>query len=398
MNVDVDLSALREYFDAEGVDGYLIDDDASDSDQRYVSGFTAPDPYQTLVTRDGIHLLVSGLEYGRASADANADSVTRRGAYDYQRLVAEHGQYEGKIRMLAAFLEDHDVESIAVPRNFPTGTADGLREFGLGVTVEREGIITTVRATKTDWEVDQIRSSQRANEAAMARAEELIATADIEDGILVRDGEPLTSERVTEEIEVTLLRHGCALDETIVACGADGADPHDRGSGPLEPDELIVIDIFPRDKETGYFADMTRTFARGDPGEEARRRYEVTYEAYEAALETVEAGVTGTDVHSAACDVIEDAGYETLRSDPNTETGFIHSTGHGVGLDIHEQPSVSPSGGDLEPGHVISIEPGIYDPTVGGVRIEDLIVVTADGYENLTDYRIGLEPSADERP
>ncbi|QLK25633.1 Xaa-Pro peptidase family protein [Natrinema zhouii] len=397
MNLDVDLSPLREFLEAEELDGYLIDDDASDSDQRYVSGFTAPDPYQTLVTREGVHLLVSGLEYGRASAEANVDSVTRRAAYDYQQLVAEYGRYEGKIRMLAAFLEDHDVDSIAVPRNFPTGTADGLREHDFAVTVEREGTVTEIRATKTEWEVDQIRASQRANEAAMARAEELIATADVEDGVLVHDGDVLTSERVTEEIEVTLLRHGCALDETIVASGADGADPHDRGSGPLEPDELIVIDIFPRDKETGYFADMTRTFARGDPGEEARRRYEVTREAYEAALETVEAGVTGADVHGAACDVIEDAGYETLRSDPNTETGFIHSTGHGVGLDIHEEPSVSPSGGELEAGHVISIEPGIYDPAVGGVRIEDLIAVTEDGYENLTEYRIGLEPTAGDR-
>jgi Xaa-Pro aminopeptidase len=395
MNVDVDLSALREYLSAEELDGYLIDDDASDSDQRYVSGFTAPDPYQTLVTHDGVHLLVSGLEYGRASADASADSVTRRAAYDYQRLVADHGQYEGKIRMLAAFLEDHDVGSVAVPRNFPTGTADGLREHGLAVTVEPEGIVTDIRATKTEWEVAQIRASQRANEAAMATAEELIATADVEDGVLVHDGDPLTSEQVKEEIEVTLLRHGCALDETIVACGADGADPHDRGSGPLEADELIVVDIFPRDKETGYFADMTRTFARGDPGDEARRRYDVTRTAYEAALETVAAGVTGAEVHDVACDVIEDAGYATLRSDPNTETGFIHSTGHGVGLDIHEEPSVSPAGGELEPGHVISIEPGIYDPAVGGVRIEDLVVVTEDGYENLTDYRIGLEPTAD---
>ncbi|QCC58006.1 Xaa-Pro peptidase family protein [Natrinema thermotolerans] len=397
MNVDVNLAPLREHLAAEGADGYLIDDDASDADQRYVSGFTAPDPYQTLVTADGVHLLVSGLEYGRAAAEANADSVSRRAAYDYQRLVAEHGQYEGKLRTLAAFLEDHGVDALAVPRTFPTGTADGLREQGIAVTVEPEGIVTDIRATKTEWEVKRIRASQRANEAAMARAEELIATADIEDGTLVHDGEPLTSERVTEEIEVTLLRHGCALDETIVACGADGADPHDRGSGPLEADELIVIDIFPRDKETGYFADMTRTFARGDPGEEARRRYEVTREAYEAALETVAAGVTGADVHTAACDVIEDAGYETLRSDPNTETGFIHSTGHGVGLDIHEQPSVSPSGGDLEPGHVISIEPGIYDPAVGGVRIEDLVAVTEDGYENLTEYRIGLEPTTDTR-
>ncbi|NUB91694.1 aminopeptidase P family protein [Haloterrigena sp. SYSU A121-1] len=395
MELDVDLAPLREHLETDGLDGYLIDDDASDADQRYVSGFTAPDPYQTLVADDGTHLLVSGLEYGRATADSSADSVSRLSTYDYQELVGEHGAYEAKNRAIAAFLEDHGVESIAVPQNFPTGTADGLRERGLSVTVEPEGIVETIRATKTDWEIEQIRSSQRANEAAMARAEELIATADIEDGRLVRDGEPLTSERVTEAIEITLLGHGCALDETIVACGADAADPHDRGSGPLAADELIVIDIFPRDKETGYFADMTRTFARGDPGEEARRRYEVTREAYEAALEAVEAGVTGAEVHGAACDVIEDAGYDTLRSDPDTETGFIHSTGHGVGLDIHEQPSVSPAGGDLEPGHVISIEPGIYDPAVGGVRIEDLIVVTEDGYENLTDYRVGLEPTAE---
>ncbi|MXV62354.1 M24 family metallopeptidase [Natronorubrum sp. JWXQ-INN-674] len=395
MNEAVDLSSLREHLDTDGHDGYLIDDDASDSDQRYVSGFTAPDPYQTLVTREGIHLLVSGLEYGRASKEASADSVTRRSTYDYQQLVAEHGSYEAKSRMLAAFLDDHDVDSLAVPRNFPTGTADGLRDQGVSVTVESEGIIEEIRATKTDWEIDQIRASQRANEAALATAEELIATAEIEDGVLVRDGEPLTSERVKEEIEVTLLRHGCSLDDTIVACGADGADPHDRGSGPLAADELIVIDIFPRDKETGYFADMTRTFARGDPGEEARRRYDVTREAYEAALEAVEAGVTGADVHDVACDIIEEAGYETLRSDPSAGTGFIHSTGHGVGLDIHEQPSVSPAGGELEAGHVISIEPGIYDPDVGGVRIEDLVVVTEDGYENLTDYRVGLEPKGE---
>ncbi|WP_436343164.1 M24 family metallopeptidase [Natronorubrum sp. FCH18a] len=393
MDIDVDLSSLRESLEANGVDGYLIDDDASDSDQRYVSGFTTPDPYQTLVTRDDVHLLVSGLEYGRASSEASADSVTRRSTYDYQELVAEYGPYEAKSRMLVAFLDDHDVGSLAVPRNFPTGTADGLRELGLEITVEPEGIVEEIRARKTEWEREQIEATQDANEAAMATAEELIAGADIDDdGTLVRDGEALTSERVKEEIEVTLLRHGCGLDDTIVACGADGADPHNRGSGPLAADELIVIDIFPRDKETGYFADMTRTFARGDPGEEARRRYDVTKEAYEAALEAVEAGVTGADVHGAACDVIEDAGYETLRSDPSTETGFIHSTGHGVGLDIHEQPSVSPSGGELEAGHVISIEPGIYDPAVGGVRIEDLVVVTEDGYENLTEYRVGLEP------
>jgi Xaa-Pro aminopeptidase len=252
-----------------------------------------------------------------------------------------------------------------------------------------------IRATKTPWEINQISATQEANEAAMAAAETLIATAEIGDGgELVHGGEPLTSERVKQEIEITLLRHGRALDETIVACDADGADPHNRGSGTLTADDLIVVDIFPRDKETGYFGDMTRTFVRGEPNDEAKRRYEVTHEAFETALNAVEPGVTGAEVHDAVCDVIEDAGYDTLRSDPSADTGFIHSTGHGVGLDIHEQPSLSPTGGELEPGHVITIEPGIYDPDIGGVRIEDLIVVTEDGYENLTEYRIGLEPRA----
>jgi Xaa-Pro aminopeptidase len=393
--MEPDLDPLLAVLENGGLDGYLIDDDDSDSDQRYVSGFTAPDAYQTLVTDDGdLHLLVSGLEYGRATKEADADSVSRRSEYDYQGLVAEHGSYEGAVRTIAAFLADHGVDSIAVPRNFPTGTADGLRERGLEVAVEREGVVEGIRATKTPWETNQISATQSANEAAMAVAERLIATAEIEDGVLVLDGEELTSERVKKEIEIALLRHGCALDETIVACGADGADPHNRGSGTLEAGELIVIDIFPRDKGTGYFGDMTRTFVRGEPTAEAKRRYEVTREAFETALEAIEPGVTGAAVHDAVCDVIEDAGYETLRSDPRAGTGFIHSTGHGVGLDIHEQPSLSPTGEELEPGHVVTVEPGIYDPQVGGVRIEDLVVVTEDGYENLTEYPIRLEPRA----
>ncbi|GAB3031037.1 M24 family metallopeptidase [Natronobiforma cellulositropha] len=389
-----DLSALHSALEASGADGYLVDDDATDSDQRYLSGFDAPDAYQTLVCEGAVHLLVSGLEYGRARKEATAASVSRRADYDYQGLVAEYGPHEGAIRCLAAFLADHGVESVAVPRSFPTGTADGLREQGVAVTVESRGVVGEIRAVKTDAEVAHVRETQRANEAAMALAESLLAEAEVVDGVLHHDGEVLTSERVTREIEIALLRRGCALDDTIVACGADGADPHDRGSGPLEADQLIVIDIFPRHKETKYFGDMTRTFVRGTPSEEARRRYEVTRDAFEAALETVRPGVTGAAVHDAACDVIEGAGYETLRSDPTAETGFIHSTGHGVGLDIHEGPSLSPVGEQLRAGHVVTVEPGIYDPAVGGVRIEDLVVVTDEGYENLTDYPISLEPRA----
>jgi Xaa-Pro aminopeptidase len=213
------------------------------------------------------------------------------------------------------------------------------------------------------------------------------------DGELVRDGETLTSERVKEAIEVTLLRHGCGLDDTIVACGADAADPHDRGSGPLLAGEPVIVDIFPRSKATKYHADMTRTFCRGEPTETVEEWYDLTRTAQDAALAAIEPGVTGAAVHDAVCEVYEDAGLPTLRSDETTETGFIHSTGHGVGLDVHERPRVAPGGEELEPGHVVTVEPGLYDPAVGGVRIEDLVVVTEDGHENLTDYPRELSPA-----
>jgi Xaa-Pro aminopeptidase len=225
----------------------------------------------------------------------------------------------------------------------------------------------------------------------MAAAENAIQEASVDaDGQLVYQGEPLTSERVKQAIEITLLEHGCGLDETIVACGQQAADPHNRGSGPLQANEPIIVDIFPRDKSTGYHSDMTRTFCKGEPSETLREWYDLTEEALAAALAAVAPDNTGGDVHAAACEVYEDAGLPTFRSDPATEVGFIHSTGHGVGLDVHERPRLSTDGGDLVPGQVITVEPGLYDPKVGGVRIEDIVIVTEDGYENITEYPIEL--------
>jgi Xaa-Pro aminopeptidase len=391
--MEPDLSALDDFLDDAGVDGFLVDAASDDSDQLYLSGFDAPDPFHTLYDGE-VHLLVSSLEYGRAKTESHAASVERHADYDLRQQVEDYGRLDGSRRVLAEFLQRRDVDSVAVPARFPLATADGLRERGIDVrTPESPPIgrgggnaVEDIRATKTDTEIEHVRAAQKANEEAMAAAERLLSEAEVEDGRLVHGGEVLTSEAVKEEIEVTLLREGCALDETIVACGADAADPHDRGSGPLQPDEAIIVDIFPRDKAMKYHADMTRTFLVGDPSPEIREWYDLTAEAKAAALDAVEPGATGADVHDAVCDVYEDAGESTLRADESTETGFIHNTGHGVGLDVHEQPLVGPGGDELEPGHVITIEPGLYDPDVGGIRIEDIAVVTEDGYENLTDY------------
>ncbi len=384
-----DFSALDARLATLEVDAYLLDAASSDPNQRYLSGFDAPDPFLSCYRPDGLALLVSGLEYGRAKRASNASAVRRPVDYDKRALVDEHGSREATKRVTARFLADFDVRSVAVPERFPVGTADGLREFDIEVIVDTENVLLTARATKAPVELDHIRTAQRANERALAAAESLLAAATPNpDGVLVVDGEPLTSERVKAEIEQTLLTHGCGLDETIVAGGRQAADPHDRGSGPLRAGEAIIIDIFPRDKTTRYHADMTRTFCVGEPSETLSAWYDLTSEALAAALDAVEPGATGREVHAAACDVYEEAGLPTLRSDPETEVGFIHNTGHGVGLAVHELPRLSPTGGELEPGHVITVEPGLYDPAVGGIRIEDIVIVTEDGHENITEYPI----------
>ncbi|MFC7154727.1 M24 family metallopeptidase [Halomarina halobia] len=380
-----DLSKLDDFLDEVGADGYLVYADADESDQRYLSGFAAPDPYVTLYDGD-LHLLVSSLEYGRAKREAPTDDVARIADFDYGAKREEYGPHGARDRVLAEFLAERGVSSVAAPARFPLATADGLRDLGVEVAAETDGVVTEIRATKTDEEIEHVRGAQRANEVALARAEELVRESEIDDGVLVHDGEALTSERVRREMEIELLRRGYALDEAIVACGAAAADPHDRGSGPLRPDEPVIVDVFPRDKASKYYADMTRTFVRGEPSGTVREWYDLTERAMEAALDAVEPGATGRDVHDAVCDVYEAAGEPTLRSDPTTETGFIHSTGHGVGLDVHELPRIADVDEELEPGHVITIEPGLYDPDVGGVRIEDLVCVTEDGYENLTSY------------
>jgi len=382
-----DFARLDAFLDETETDGYLIDADSTDSDQYYLSGFDAPDPFVTLYDGETHLLFPRSLEFGRAKRESSAESVERYVDFDHAELVEEHGPEAAVSYVLARFLDSYGVDSVAVPPRFPLRTADGLRGRGVEVTPDTDGTITEIRATKTDAEIDHVRTAQRANEAAMAAAEDLLSDAGVaDDGQLTDDGAALTSERVKEEIEVTLLRHGCSLDETIVACGADAADPHDRGSGPLTAGEPIIVDIFPRDKTTKYHADMTRTFCVGEPSETVREWYELTERAKAAAFEVLEPGATGEAVHDAVCDVYEEAGMATLRSDDRAETGFIHSTGHGVGLDVHELPRLSPSGGELQPGHVVTIEPGLYDPSVGGIRIEDIAVVTEDGYENLTEY------------
>ena len=209
--------------------------------------------------------------------------------------------------------------------------------------------------------------------------------------MLIVDGVVLTAERVRAIVEGALLDRGCLAESTIIAPGKQAADPHMSGTGPIHANEAVVMDIFPQHKETRYFADMTRTVSKGAPPPEIAKMYEVVRRAQDAGIKALRPGVTGREVHELVEDVIFEAGYDTLRAgqkhDPNDPVtrGFIHGTGHGVGLEIHEAPGVGRAGtSPLEIGDVVTVEPGIYDPAIGGVRLEDMLVVTADGSRNLT--------------
>jgi Xaa-Pro aminopeptidase len=241
-------------------------------------------------------------------------------------------------------------------------------------------------------EVSHIEEAQRAVEEACAHAVEILEEAEVsDDGTLFWRGEPLTSEILRSEIDVELLRRGCTSDEgTIAAGGAQAADPHERGSGPLRAGEAIILDIFPRNGESRYYADMTRTIVKGEPNEGLQEMYDAVLEAQETALSMIRAGVNGRDVHEKVSDILHERGYKTGKHDqrpgePLTE-GFFHGTGHGVGLEVHEAPRVSTADEELKVGDVVTVEPGLYEPGVGGVRIEDLVVVTEDGCRNLTRF------------
>jgi Xaa-Pro aminopeptidase len=187
------------------------------------------------------------------------------------------------------------------------------------------------------------------------------------------------------------LELGCVSEGAIIAPGKQAADPHMIGSGPLRAGEAIVMDIFPQHKTTRYYADMTRTVSKGEPPAEIAKMYDITKRAQDAGIKALRPGVTGREVHELVEDIIWEAGYDTLRpgqqrsKNGGAPRGFIHGTGHGVGLEIHELPNVARSGTTpLAPGDVVTVEPGIYLPELGGVRLEDMLVITETGARNLT--------------
>ncbi len=371
----------------------VIDAPEHDAAAYHLSSFLAPDPVICLRVAGKVYLAVSSMEYGRAKREARVDEVLSFDELGFVQLARELQSGGRALAATAAGLLEKlgaATSPVAVPPALGVLYADELRARGLAVTPDAK-LFADLRRAKTEEEISYIERTQRAVESACARAVGILEEASVgEDGTLLYGGEVLTSERLRSEIDVELLRRGYAADGTITASGAQAADPHERGHGSLRAGESIILDIFPVDKASRYYADMTRTFVKGEPSPELQRMYEAVFEGQEAALSMIRAGVNGRDVHKKVSDILHQAGYKTLVHDQKPgeplQEGFIHGTGHGVGLEIHEAPRVSIANEELIPGDVVTVEPGLYDPEVGGVRIEDLVVVTEDGCHNLTNF------------
>lgn len=360
----------------------LIADSERDADMLYAAGLFVPDPFTFLQVAGRTTIMMSDLEIDRARAQSKVDEVVSLTDYS-DRAKANGNADPGLIDAVSELLRERDVQGISVPNAFPLGYADRLRERGFEVA-PKEDPFWDQRPVKTDDEVAAISGVSRHTEDALRMAFGILADATVKDGILHGPEGALTSEYLRKRIHVYLLERDCIAQHTIVAGGIQGCDPHNGGSGPLHAGEPIIFDLFPKSTKTGYFADITRTVAKGPVSDTFRRLYDTVLEGQEIALSRVRAGIDGQEIHGEVERLFESTGYETGAKNGRMQ-GFFHGTGHGFGLEIHEPPRISKVSQTLKAGHVVTVEPGLYYPDLGGgVRIEDNVVVTENGCVNLT--------------
>ncbi len=328
--------------------------------------------------------VLNQLEYGRALRESSFDEVLPLEEWIGIAKKETKGGKVGIPRVIAALAKAYSIEGFKIASDFPAGVAFSLMDLGLELET-MEGSLFPERELKTEEEIAFIKQGNRCSVAGIRAAENALKASAIKGGKLYLDGKLLSSERLREVIEIACLRAGSISMDTIAAGGDQACDPHCGGNGPLRANELIIVDVFPRVAKTGYFGDMTRTFLKGKASEEQKRLVATVGKVQKRAIAGVRAGVNGKAIHGGVVESFIKAGYETKR-DATGAVGFIHGTGHGLGLDVHELPRVSVSSSVLRENAVITIEPGLYYPGIGGCRIEDVVAVRKDGCEKLSSY------------
>lgn len=380
----------------------LYSESFKEPNMYYLTKFLAPDPFIFFKRVDAEPVIViNPMEYPRAKKESMTKDIHSYADYGFHDIVKSAPEPElGVLKFIASVAKKELSDTkICVPPNFPVMVADALRREGLNIT-PMFGVVEKARETKEVEEVKEIKSVQAVVEEATRKAINLISNAEANSkGTLItnEDGtkKPLTVGRVKTMFGHNFLDRGCFMEEEIiVACGPGGANPHYAGSpeDELRANQPIVLDIYPRSLRRRYWTDMTRTIVKGKASKEVRRMFEAVREAKDASMDAIKAGVLGSGPHNLCCDLLERAGYDTSRGGKAVVKGFTHSLGHGVGLQIHEGPSMSEFYRfPLEEHNIVTVEPGLYDPDVGGIRIEDLVEVTKTGCSNLTKMETVLE-------
>lgn len=342
-------------------------------DILHATGFAASDPLILLVHPNGaLDLVVSILELGRATRQVPNATV-----WSHESLGLPISARTSE--QIAALLQKRHLKDVAVPSTFPLGIGTELDQAGFNLHLRPARGLRQQRLIKSPAELKFLRAAQRAAVQGMLCARDLIQAAEIGPrGTLYLNAKPLTAERIRQAMRETIVPLGFIDEDTIVAPGDQATDPHEMGHGPIHAGEFIVIDFFPRSLESGYWGDLTRTYWRGPLSPNQIRLYKTVRKIQAETKKRILPGADGAAIHQAVCDFFLAAGY-TNGSHNGKPTGYFHGTGHGVGLEIHEEPTLGRSPSILLENMVVTNEPGLYYPGLGGVRIEDTVVVTPKG-------------------
>ena len=368
----------------------ILADSDGNADMLYAVGMFVPDPFIYLRLAGKCHIVMSDLEIDRARKDAGHCRIISRSrcANELERAGLKE---ISTARIIQLLLRRKRLSRVVVPSNFPLGLAEELRRLKIKV-VARPGAFFPARARKSAEEVKKISAALMMAEVGLAEGIQALKNAKIgRNRRLMHRHNPLTSEKLRAIIDTAILQAGGLANHTIVAGGEQGCDPHEVGHGILHAHEPIILDVFPRSQRTGYFGDITRTVVKGRASQAVRKMYDTVERGQELAFQAFRHGADTAEVHQQVQNLFLAEGFKTGRRNGRMQ-GFFHGTGHGVGLELHEAPRVGSNSKDrLQSGQVVTIEPGLYYPGIGGVRLEDMALVTTNSPRNLTKFEKMLE-------
>ncbi len=368
----------------------IVSDSENDADMLYAVGEFFSDPFIYLRVRGRGYAVFNETDLDRARRGLKGCRAVSMSAC-YREAKSSGIESPDLADAVRSLMRRHRVKKVVVPQRFPLGMARRLRELGIKLKL-RPGELFPERQIKSPLEVKRISAALMMAEVGLAEGIQAIKTARVaRNGRLLYRNLPLTSERLRMVIDVAMLQAGGHCANTIVSSGRQACDPHERGHGVLKANQPIVIDVFPRSQKTGYFGDITRTIVKGRASEAVRRLYQTVLQGQKLAIDLLKPRALASDVHRAVAQFFFNEGYRAVKSRTGQQ-GFFHGLGHGIGLNIHEAPRIAPASAErLRAGHVVAIEPGLYYRGLGGVRLEDVVLVTGNGPKNLTKFEKVLE-------